>query len=87
MQKIFDLASREIIEAEKTFGHFNSPHEFYGVLLEEIDELKDHVRGDTADTGKGCYEALQIASVCLRWIDQCNRFDSIKKSQEARWNK
>jgi hypothetical protein len=44
-----------------------SPHEGYSVILEELDELWDHVKADTGHTTEARKEALQVASMGLRY--------------------
>jgi hypothetical protein len=55
-------------ESEKKWGAFNSAHEAYGVLLEEVEELKAHVWMNQfkRDLGEMRKEALDVASVALR---------------------
>lgn len=71
-------AEAAIIEATKasySYPAFNSAHEGYAVLMEEIDELWEHVktnqkRRDLAAMRK---EAVQVAAMALRFIaDVCN---------------
>lgn len=46
---------------------FNSPHEGWAVLREEVDELWEHVRSDTGRTVEARDEAIQIAAVAVRY--------------------
>lgn len=56
----------EMNEAELRYGPFNSPHEVYGVLAEEMDELLGEI---TAHCWKKAREeAFQIAAVALRFF-------------------
>ena len=61
--------------AEEKWGPFNSAHEGFAVLLEEVDELKAHVwtnqkKRDIAAMRK---EAIQVAAMALRFVhDVCN---------------
>jgi hypothetical protein len=65
----------ELKSARKNWPAFNSAHEGFAVLLEEVDELKAHVwtnqkRRDLELMRK---EALQVAAMALRFaIDVCN---------------
>lgn len=64
----------EVDRAVAKHGHYNSPHEAYGVLLEEVDEFFDEVRKQKADVSKENMrkELTQIAAVCVRAIhDLC----------------
>lgn len=47
-------------------GEFNSLHEGYGVLLEEVDELWDEIKIDKADRKRVRTEAIQVAAMALR---------------------
>lgn len=54
---------------------FNSAHEGYGVLLEEVDELWDHVkvRQPLRDLEAMKKEAVQVAAMAVRFlVDVCN---------------
>jgi len=62
------------IEAEATwasgrYGAFTSTHEGLGVLIEEIDELRDAVRSNVI--GAVEREAVQVAAVALRLAAEC----------------
>lgn len=53
----------------------NSAHEGYGVLMEEVDELWDHVktRQKSRDLAAMRAEAIQVAAMALRFAhDICN---------------
>ncbi len=62
----------ELFKAIRKFDPFNSPHEGWAVIKEELDELWEHV---TKNTGRGLYareEAIQIAAMALRYaMDLC----------------
>jgi len=45
----------------------NSPHEGYAVILEELDELWEHVRDDTGRGVEARKEAIQVAAMGLRY--------------------
>jgi NTP pyrophosphatase (non-canonical NTP hydrolase) len=69
------LVDHELNIARHAWPQFNSAHEGFAVLLEELDELWEHVktnqkRRDIAAMRK---EALQVAAMALRFaIDICN---------------
>lgn len=50
--------------AQNKYGDFASAHEALGVLLEEVEELRDAIR----DNARGCaeVEAMQVAAVAYR---------------------
>jgi len=54
---------------------YNSAHEGYGVLAEEVDELWDHVKTNQKrrDLRAMRQEAIQVAAVAMRFaIDLCD---------------
>lgn len=46
----------------------NSPHEGWAVIREELDELWEHVRANTANGPEARKEAIQIAAMALRYV-------------------
>jgi|ERR1700733_7231334 len=48
-------------------------HEFYGILLEEVDELWDTIKGDQPLVRVHA-EALQVAAVVVRYLDTGDRY-------------
>jgi hypothetical protein len=50
------------------FPAFNSPHEGWAVIREELDELWDHVKADTGRSPEARKEAIQIAAMALRYV-------------------
>lgn len=68
-------ALKEADRASKLFPPFNSAHEGYAILLEELDELKAHVwtNQKRRDIAAMRQEAIQVAAMALRFIaDVCN---------------
>jgi len=58
------------------FGAFNSRHEGYAVLLEEVDELWDVIKRNQAPAVLRA-EAVQVAAMAIRFIlDCCPRGES-----------
>lgn len=68
-------ATTELVSASAGWPPFNSAHEAFAVLAEEVDELWDHVkvnqkRRDLVAMRK---EALQVAAMALRFaLDVCD---------------
>lgn len=64
------LLHEEMIQAHDKNGPFNSLHEAYAVLLEEVDELWDEVKKKRKDRSMAHIqeEAIQIAASALRLI-------------------
>jgi TfoX/Sxy family transcriptional regulator of competence genes len=78
-------------DAEAKYGHFNSTHEVYAVLLEEVDEFWDLVKQPTASTNywdddgrylekkdKMVRELTQIAAIAQRAAQEI-------ENKEIRW--
>lgn len=72
-----DIAA-EIVRAEKRFKPFNSAHEGYAVLREEVDELWEEVKKKRAHRSHDAMrkEAVQIAAMAIRFIRDVCRPDS-----------
>lgn len=68
-------AEAELRRATAMWGSFNSAHEGFAVLLEEIDELKAHVWTNQRkrDLDAMRTEAIQCAAMALRFVvDVCD---------------
>lgn len=50
--------------AQNKYGDFTSTHEALGVLLEEVEELRDAIRRNTREDAE--LEAMQVAAVAYR---------------------
>jgi RNAse (barnase) inhibitor barstar len=69
---------KEILKAEDLYGNFNSTHEAYAVLKEEVDELWDIVKKNTERTYglpewkvKALVpELIQIAAIAIRTANE-----------------
>lgn len=59
--------SHELERARNKFPAFNSPHEGYAVIREELEELWEHARADTGTGLDARVEALQIATMAIRY--------------------
>lgn len=59
-------ALEETVRASEKFGGFNSPHEGYAVILEELDEMWDEVKAN--NTPRSVEEAIQVAAMAIRYI-------------------
>lgn len=57
---------QELRQAREKFGPFNSAHEGYAVILEELDELWEAVRRN--DVQQQHDEAIQVAAMALRFL-------------------
>ena len=67
--KAIELIIKEYKQAENKFGVFNSDHEGYAVILEEMDELWDTIK--TNDRKNRNKEAIQVAAMTLRFLVDC----------------
>lgn len=62
----------ELLKAMKAHGPLHSAHEGYSVLLEEMDELWDHVKMKQKDRDMEAMrkEAVQVAAMAVKFITQ-----------------
>ncbi len=71
----------EIEKARTAWPPFNSAHEGFGVLSEEVDELWDEVKikQKNRDLGKMRKEAIQVAAMAIRFADEvCDEINGRK---------
>lgn len=70
LQDLMEEISTEVAAAEAKWPSMNSAHEAYAVLLEEVDELWDHVKTSQKkrDPVAMRKEALQVAAMAVRFI-------------------
>lgn len=61
----------EYTRALNKFGAFNSPHEGYAVILEELDELWDEIKRKRMNKEAVRKEAVQVAAMALRFLTNC----------------
>ena len=69
IHRAFELVSEELAEATAKFGAFNSTHEGYAVILEELDELWDLVKINNRKPMEK--EAKQVAAMAIRFLIDC----------------
>lgn len=73
--RLADELDEELTRAESKFKAYNSAHEGYAVILEELDELWEEVKknGKNRDPAAMRTEALQVAVTAIRFIkDVCD---------------
>lgn len=73
---IFRSIEDEIETARKNYEDFNSAHEGYSILLEEVDELWDHVKVKQKKRNINAMrkEAIQVAAMAIRFaLDCCDK--------------
>ena len=69
IQRVLNSIGEELKRALTKFPRSqNSPHEGYAVLLEEVDELWDHVKADTGRSPEARKEAVQVAAMAMRYV-------------------
>lgn len=74
MEYQIDIVTLNDLEAELTramkWGNYNSAHEGYAVLLEEVDELWDHVKTNqkNRDIPAMRQEAIQVAACAIKFV-------------------
>lgn len=74
---ILQCVLNEYDSASSKFEPFNSAHEGYAVLAEEVDELWDEVKGHDGyeRTARMRNEAVQVAAMALRFLTDITPFD------------
>jgi hypothetical protein len=68
MNNIEDVL-KELEYARTHFAAFNSAHEGYAVLLEEVDELWDEIKKKEPCPIKVRAETIQVAAMALRFLE------------------
>lgn len=76
VDKILKEVELEVKNAMRNYKKFNSSHEAYAVLLEEVDELWDAIRmnqktDEPNRTERIREEAIQVAAMAIRLIFDC----------------
>ena len=77
---MLDLVVKELQRAQERFGPFNSAHEGYAVILEELDELWDEIKGNNGE--RQLEEAIQVAAMTLRFLLDIGPQTAQKREQE-----
>lgn len=66
LEHVLTEVVRELLRATKKYGKFHSMHEGHSVILEELEELWDEVKGNQKVLAKE--EAVQVAAMGIRFI-------------------
>jgi len=66
--RAMNVIIHEFNKATEKNGAFNSPHEAYAVLLEEVDELWDDIKRNQGRNQKAMLEAMQVAAMAMRYL-------------------
>jgi NTP pyrophosphatase (non-canonical NTP hydrolase) len=81
LDKIIETVKCEVKHATSLWPGFNSAHEGYAVLAEEVDELWDHVKKNQKrrDIDAMRKEAIQVAAMAIRFAhDICDEINGRK---------
>ena len=70
-EKAQRLIWNEMVEATGKFAAFNSVHEGYAVILEELDELWDSIKSKESSNKEVEEEAIQVGAMALRFLIDC----------------
>ena len=78
---VVEQVRQELGDAQRRFPRFNSPHEGWAVIAEELDELWEIVRGKTGQRvpEQMTREAIQVAAMAIRFAVEI----SIPKSNQS----
>ena len=74
--------AEEVERAEAKHAPLNSPHEAWSVIFEELEELREHVRGDTGRGPEARKEAIQTAAMGLRYVLNLCEADGYRQEAE-----
>lgn len=66
ISKVMAAVEAELRSATAKFGPFNSTHEGYAVILEELDEMWDEIKANNVELS--VREAVQVAAMGCRYI-------------------
>ena len=66
LPKYLEQVTKELYRATEAYGPFNSPHEGYGIIKEELDEFWDEVK--TNNNPGARKEIVQVAAMALRYL-------------------
>jgi len=64
---IFSIIA-ELDRANKLYEPFNSPHEGYAIMLEEMDELFEEIKRKQPDKTRMREEAIQVGAMAIKFI-------------------
>lgn len=69
-EKIIDeillKVKKELLKANKKFPPFNSSHEGYAVIKEEVDEMWDDIKNNLV--AHSCIECIQVGAMAIKYI-------------------
>lgn len=73
IEEAIELVKKELESANGKFPLFNSSHEGYAVIKEELDELWDEIKNDKHPRSKMNQkdEAIQVAAMAIKFLVSC----------------
>ena len=71
-EKLLDEISKEIESAREKYGKIANMHEAYSIILEELDEFWDSIKGKE-DMQKTRKELIQVVSACFMALEDVFR--------------
>ena len=74
LQEILEDIRKEFEFATNKYGGFNSVHEAYAIILEEVNELWEEVKASQKNQSRLEFvkkEAIQVATMAIRLIFDC----------------
>ena len=71
-EKLLEEISEEIESARKKYGKIANMHEAYSIILEELDEFWDSIKGKE-DMQKTRKELIQVVSACFMALEDVFR--------------
>ena len=75
MEKILNDIKKEVQTVELKFPAYNSSHEGYALIAEELNELWDLVKARSHDYKAEYLEAKHIACTAIRYMQMCAKHD------------
>ena len=70
------LVDDEVRRVAAKEGPFNSAHEGYCIMLEEVDELWDAIKADEPQE-RVIAELVQVAAMCARYFETGDRYRGV----------
>lgn len=80
---VLDDVKREIENAESKFPEYNSSHEGYSVVAEELDELWQLVKEKDQNYERQYEEAKHVACTAIRYMKMCLRINEAKHDKKG----
>ena len=76
--KVLQMIDKELDEAQSKFKPYNSAHEGYAVIKEELDELWDEIKHNPKDWKRIQEETVQVATTAIRFLTDLTQRVEIK---------